>query len=176
MGRAQHREAPDFPPIQQFTGDEDRFHGFSYPHIVGDEEPNRIQFESHDERHQLIGARFHGDAAERPKGPGGSAGGQARRIAKEPTGKGIAQVAAAGQWKRTGLHGFDGRNDAGGLLVQAADGTGQDEIVGGFGEHDPFATARMDQAPRFELECHGHDPILPKMSGWRRKISVQSSL
>ena len=63
--RAEHRHAPDLAPVEQLAGDQQRLDRLADAHVVGDEEPDRIQPKGHQQRHQLVGPRLHGDPPER---------------------------------------------------------------------------------------------------------------
>ena len=145
VGRAQHRDAADLAAVEQFAGDEARLDGLADADVVGDEHAHRVELQRHHQRYELVGPGLDRDAAEAAEGAGGGPGGEARGVAQEPAGGEVAEVFAAGEAEGCGFDRFDGWEDAGDLLVEPADGAEHEEIGGGFGQHDPFAAACIDE-------------------------------
>ena len=145
VGRAQHGDAADLAAIKQLAGDEARLDGLADADVVGDEHAHRLEFQRHHQRHELVGPGLDGDAPEAAEGAGGGPGGETRGIAQQPAGGEVAEVLAAGEAEGCGFDRFDGWEDAGDLLVEPADGAKHQEVGGGFGEHDPLATAGVDE-------------------------------
>jgi hypothetical protein len=80
VGRAENAERLDLPAIEHFTGDEQSFDGFADADIVGDEHPNGIQAQGHEQRHELVRARADGHAAEGAERRGAFTEGEAGRL------------------------------------------------------------------------------------------------
>ncbi len=148
VGRAQYGETIDFASVQHFPGDERGFHGLADADVVSDEQAHGVQFQGHHEGHQLIGARLHGDAGEAAEGARGGTGGQPGGIAQKPAGSAVAEVVPGRQWKGGGFDRLDNGQDAGDLLVEAAHGPDHEQVVGGFGQHHPFAAPGAHERAR----------------------------
>ena len=143
--RAQDGDAADLAAVEQLAGDEARLDGLADADVVGDEHAHRVELQRHHQRYELVGPGLDGDAPEAAEGAGGGTGGEARGVAQQPTGGEVAEVFPAGEAEGCGFDGFDGREDAGDLLVEPADGAEHQEIGSGFGEHDPLAAACVDE-------------------------------
>ena len=145
VGRAQHGDEADLAAVEQLAGDEARLNGLADADVVGDEHAHRVELQRHHQRHELVGPGLDGDAPETAEGAAGGTGGESRGVAQGLAGGEVAEVVAAGEAEGCGFDGLDGREDAGDLLVEPADGAEHEEIGGGFGEHDPFAAAGVDE-------------------------------
>ena len=93
--RAEHGQPPDLAAVQQLAGDERRLDGLADADVVGDQQAHRVELERHHQRHELVGPRLDGDAAEAAERAGGGAGGEARRVAQELAGGEVAEVGRA---------------------------------------------------------------------------------
>lgn len=62
--RTDHGNALYLAPIEQFTGNESRFDGLADADIVGNQEPQGIELERHQQRHKLVSTRLDRDVAE----------------------------------------------------------------------------------------------------------------
>ena len=149
MRRAEHGQAPDLAAVEQFAGDDRRLDGLADADVVGDQEAHRVELERHHQRHELVGPRLDGDAPEAAEGTGGGTGGQSRRLAQEPARSEVAEVVARGQSECGGLDRLDGGQNAGDLLVETADRPRHEQFIGGLGQHDPLAAARVDEGAGF---------------------------
>ncbi|GBD17441.1 hypothetical protein HRbin26_02362 [bacterium HR26] len=83
VGRAEDGQATDLPALPEFAGDEPSFDRLAHPDVVGDEQPHRVEPESHQERHELVGARADGDPAETAERGSSLAEEQASRLPEE---------------------------------------------------------------------------------------------
>lgn len=54
----------DLTPIPKLTDDEPGFNGLPHTHVIGDEDPDRVQAQGHKKWHELILAGADGDPAE----------------------------------------------------------------------------------------------------------------
>src|SRR5690606_38372204 len=95
--RTDHGKALYLTPIEQFTGNESRFDGLADADIVGNQEPQGIELERHQQRHKLVSARLDRDVAEAAERNGSSAQFQTERIAKEKRCSLRARLARIGQ-------------------------------------------------------------------------------
>jgi len=59
------------------------------PNIVGDQQPNRVQPQGHDERHELVGPWHHGESPEGTEGDGAAAETEAGCITQQETAGGV---------------------------------------------------------------------------------------
>ena len=143
--RAQHGDAADLAAVEHLAGDEACLDGLADADVVGDEHAHRVELQRHHQRHELVGPRLDRDSAEAAERSAGGTGGEARGVAQETAGGEVAEVLAAGEAEGCGFDGLDGREDAGDLLVESADGAEHQHVGGGFGEHDPFAAAGVDE-------------------------------
>ena len=64
MGGREYGQTPRDAAIEQFPGDHARLDGLADAHVVGDQESHRIEAQSHDQRHELVGTRRNRNAAE----------------------------------------------------------------------------------------------------------------
>ncbi len=62
--RAENREPADLAPVKQFPGHEQALDRLADADVVGNQQPDRVHLQGHQERHELIGAWLHGDLAE----------------------------------------------------------------------------------------------------------------
>jgi hypothetical protein len=65
MGGREHGQAPCDAPIQQLAGDHSGFDSLADANVVRDQQPHRIEPQSHDQRHELVRARGDRYPAER---------------------------------------------------------------------------------------------------------------
>jgi hypothetical protein len=56
MGGREHGQTPRDSPIQRLAGDHPGFNGLADANTVRDQEPHRIESQSHDQRHELVRA------------------------------------------------------------------------------------------------------------------------
>ena len=71
--RAEDGEPLDLAPVEQLAGDEQRLDRLADADVVGDQQPDRVQLQRHQQRHELVRARLDGDAAEGAERPGARA-------------------------------------------------------------------------------------------------------
>ena len=70
------------------------------PDVVGDQEPDRVELQRHQERHELVRAGLDGELGERAERPGAGAEAQADRVAEQPAGVEVADPGRVGQVER----------------------------------------------------------------------------
>src|ERR1017187_8054906 len=174
--RAQHGQTADLAAIQQFAGDDRRFDGLADANVVGDQETHRIKLERHHQRHKLIRPWLDSDTTEAAKRASGGTGGQSRGFAQQLARRKIPETVAGGQLERSGLDRLDSRQDAGYLLVETTHRPRYQQIIRRLGLYHPVATSRVDEGAGIGKGRGAHVRGTPKMSGWRRTISLHSSL
>ena len=65
--RTQHAQPGDLATVEHFPRDQTSFDRLADAHVVRDEQPYGIEFERHEQRHELIRARLHREPPERTK-------------------------------------------------------------------------------------------------------------
>ena len=125
VGRAEDREAPDLAAVQQLAGDEQALDCLADADVVGNEQPDRVQLQGHQERHKLVGPWLDGDLAEGTERAGTGPEAQTDRVAEQPAGLVVAQVSRVGRGEVRGPDLLNFRIDPGDLHVGAARGAGQ---------------------------------------------------
>ena len=83
VGRADEGEALDLAPVEQFPSDQTCLDGLADANVVGDEQPNGVEPQRHEQRYQLIGARFDIEIAEAPERSRTGAEFEAKRVAQQ---------------------------------------------------------------------------------------------
>ena len=152
--RAQNRQAGDLAAVHQFAHDETGFDGLAYTHVVCDQQAHRAQPQRHQQRHQLVGARFHGNVAERTKWPAPCAQLQAQGIAQQQrrgviTGLLRVGLVECGRFYRAELEIGDERDD---VVICAPQGPQSQQLgaiaLPGVGLHHPLAPTGAHQVSR----------------------------
>ena len=81
-----------------------------------------IELERHQQRHELVGARVDGDAAERAERPGAGAEAEPQRVAQQPRAARVARRSrGSGGANVADVDGLERGEDAGDLVVGAAE-------------------------------------------------------
>ena len=86
MRRADDGEALDLAAIEQLADDQAGFNGLADADVVGDQEPDRLLAERHEQRHQLVGTWLDAEIGERAERAGAGAQLEAHGIAQEQPG------------------------------------------------------------------------------------------
>jgi hypothetical protein len=162
--------------VQKLSGNERCLNGLANAHIVGDEHADGVEFERHHQRYELIRAGFHSDSTEAAEWTGRRTRRQTGRIAQEPTRRKVAKVVFAGQGEGCGPDLFYVRKDACDLFVETSNGAQQKYLVSRFGEHNPLATARINEGAWGRERSADHGLGTPKTSACFCRIASQSSL
>ena len=175
MGRTQDAEPGDFAAIEHFARDQTGFDGFADAHVVRDEQPDRVQLQRHEERHELIRARLHGETAEGPKRAGTGAEAEAHRITQQTARNKVAEIVLSRRGEGCRSDGLQHGMDAGGFLNRSAQRPDHEEISLRFRQHDPFPPARLDESARSETHfAPPAVPRLPKTLGYWATTDAQS--
>jgi hypothetical protein len=112
MRGTEHGQPLNFPSIEKFPGDQAGLDGLADAHVIGNEKPDRVEFEGHQERDDLIGPRLHGDAAKGAERACRGTGTQADRVTQKPAGTVVSYPGWVGQVKGGRLHLFQRKPDA----------------------------------------------------------------
>ena len=96
VGRAEDREATDLATIEQFPGDQQGLDCLADADVVGDKQPDRVQLQGHQERHELIGPGLDGDLAEGPERAGTRSEAKPDRVAEQAAGLVVAELGRVG--------------------------------------------------------------------------------
>src|SRR4051794_17771280 len=110
------------------TGDEEGLDGLSDADVVGDQEPDGVHLQGHEERHELVRPRLDGDLAERSERAGTRAETEPDRVPQEAAGQMIAQLSRLGRGEVRGPDLFEVRIDPGDLHVRAAERPHDEEV------------------------------------------------
>src|SRR5688500_15157496 len=97
--RTQYCKALDVATVEQFSGYKCSLDGLANTDVVGDEQPYWVQLECHQQRHELVGARLHGDLAEAAERARATAERQHKSITKEERRIVTCLLARLGWWK-----------------------------------------------------------------------------
>ena len=98
--RADHSDRADLTAVEQLAGDQQRLHRLAEAHLIGDQQPRDALLERHQQRHQLVSARFQGQVAEAAEWPGTGAELEQQGIAHQQ-GRAL-RTALAGIWPGEG--------------------------------------------------------------------------
>jgi hypothetical protein len=83
LGGTENRQPPGLTTIEELAGDEARFDGLPNSHVVGDQQPDGIKPERHEERDELIRPGFDADPTEGAERPSARSEAQANRVTEE---------------------------------------------------------------------------------------------
>ena len=113
--------------------------------VVGDQEPDRVELQGHQERHELVGAGLDRDLAERAERAGTGAKSQANRVPEQPAGLMVAQIAGSGGGKSADwIFSSSGSIPATSTSVPPSGRTTRKSSLR-LGQDDPLAVPRLDQ-------------------------------
>jgi len=126
--RAKHRQALNFAAVKQLTRHQSGLNGLANTDIIRNQQAHRVQFEGHQQRHQLIGARLKAQPGKRAERPGAGAKAQPHSIPQQPGGAVIAYLNRVGQIKGGGGHAFQRQVNASHFIIRAAQ-RAQDEQI-----------------------------------------------
>jgi len=170
LRRAEHGDAFDLAAVEQLAGDEAGLNGLADADIVGDEQAHGIESKGHEQRCELIRPGLDGNFAERAEGTGAGAKADAQGVAEQMAGAVIAKLPRIGEIEAGGADFFQGSENAGDLVLGAAEGPHHKQFLIRTGQDHPFTAARMDQ--RADSVTHAG---LPKIQGYCATIARQSS-
>ena len=146
--RAEHGEPLRVAAVQQLASDQCGLDGLADADVVGDQQPDGIELERHQQRHELVGARLDRDATERPEGTGGGADAEPQRIAQQARAARVARRRGVRWRERRRRDGLELGEDPGDLVVGGTERTKDQQLrLLGFRENQPLASARGDERP-----------------------------
>jgi hypothetical protein len=84
-------------PVEELARDEEGLDRLADAHVVGDEQADRVQPKSHEERDELVGPWLHGDASERAERTGRRSDPEPKRFMEEPRRSVVTEVPGLGK-------------------------------------------------------------------------------
>ena len=158
VGRADDGKALDLAPVEQFPRDQACLDGLADTDVVGDEQPDGVELQRHEQGNQLIGARFDIEIAEAAERSRTGTQLEAKRVAQQQRCLLGAWRVGIGKIERRGHRhlGFERKVDERRIVFRAAERTKLEEIVARLGEDHPLAVPRPDQISRFEGDRRVH--------------------
>jgi hypothetical protein len=158
IGRAENAEVFEFTTIQQLADDEQSLDGFADANVIGDEHPNRVEPQGHEQRDKLVGARADGHAAQRTERRRAFAQREPCRLPEQVRARDVGQVAGFGRrefCRIDALFGKQAANQIGQPLVDGDDFIGragqrpeQQKIFLVARQEHPFTFAAFDDGTR----------------------------
>ena len=100
---AQHGQPGRVALLQQLGGDQAGLDGLADADVVGDQQPDRVLPQRHQQRDELVGARLDGEPGQRAERPGAGAEADPQRGAQQPGARRGARVAGVGRPNVAGL-------------------------------------------------------------------------
>lgn len=98
IGRAKDAEAFDFAAIQHLAHDQQPLDGFADANVIGDEHPDGVEAQGHEQRHKLISSRADGHTAERAELRRAFAQSEPRRLPEQVRSIDVGEVVRC--WRR----------------------------------------------------------------------------
>ena len=154
-GRAEDGEPVGLAAGEELGGDEARLDRLPDADVVGDEEPDGVELEGHQERDELVGARLDGDGAEGAERPGARPEPEADGVAQEAAGAEVAEARRVGRREPGRRDGLELREDPRDFFFRAAEGAEDEEVVLRLGKDDPFPAAGGDEG----ADGEGHEAL-----------------
>ena len=153
VGRAQHRHALDFAPVEHFAGYQCAFNRFADTYVVGNQQPHGRELHGHEQRHQLVGAGLYGDVAKAAEGASAAAQLELQGIHEQLAGRVVAGLLDGRPREGGRPHGLGLQRqvDKGLVLLSTAQGAQAQGVGGGFGQHDPFTATGRDETAGVKL-------------------------
>ena len=123
--------------------------GLADADVVGDQQPDRVLPQRHQQRDELVGAGFDGEPGQRPERPGAGPEADPQRRPQQPGARRGADVRGSGGGEGGRADLLQRREDAGDLVV-AAGQRAQDQEIGRLRlrEHHPLPAAGLDERAR----------------------------
>ena len=156
VGRAQHRHALDFAPVEHLTGYQGSFNRFADTYVVGNQQAHGRELHGHEQRHQLVGTGLHCDIAKAAERASAAAQLELQGIHQQLTGRVVTGLLDGGPRKGGGPHrlGLQRQVDKGFVLLTTAQGTQAQGIGGGLGQHYPFTATGRDETAGVKTDLH----------------------
>lgn len=151
-------EAFDLAPLQQFFDDQQRFDGLADAHVIGDQQPDRLQPQRHNERDHLIGTRSKRQLGQRTKRSRPVAKGESRGVIQQPGRADVAKIVFGRLVKmRVGrLIGLDAQRpiDACDLVIGTAERFDDQQVRIVRREYDPISPPQFDELSGLQRYSH----------------------
>lgn len=147
VGRTQHANSLNHAAVEEFAGNQRGFDGLANAHIVGNQQSNWVEPQRHDQWHELIRTRAHGQASHRPERASTAAQSKTGRIVQKPPGRRTQCAARVGY--RVGCFvqcvRLEQAMDANLVGIVAVDGAQPDHVQLVLRQDDPVALPRLHQ-------------------------------
>ena len=158
-GAAQHGQAARVALLQQLGRDQAGLDGLADADVVGDQQPDRVLPQRHQQRDELVGAGLDREPGQRPERPGAGAEADPQRRAQQPGARRGADVLRVRRREGGRADLLQRGEDAGDLVVRSAERAQHQEIGRlRLREDDPLAAAGLDERAHLErrklLRCH----------------------
>ena len=140
MRRADDGQPFDLAPVEQFAGNQPRFDGLADAHIIGNQQPDDVLAQGHEQRHELIRPRLDGQVAEAAERASPGAEPEPQGVAHEQTrglGAGFRRV-RAGKGGRFRRDRFQRQIDHGRVVLAAAQRPEGEHLVAGLRAGPPI--------------------------------------
>ena len=134
------------PAVEQLAGDHAGLDGLAHAHVVGDQQPHRVEAQRHDQRHELVRSRSDRDVAERAERRRARAQAEPGGVEQEARRRGIGDRARVGARERCRLDlPLERKKEADLLMVRPGERLQADQARRGRGQRYPITTARPNQ-------------------------------
>ena len=149
MRRTDDSQPFDLATVDKLPRDQAGLDGFADANIVGDEEPDGVQLERHEQWHQLISAWLDVEITETPKGPGAGPEFQAKRIPQEEGRFLRTRLIRVRQVKRRRHRclGLERQIDERGIVFCSAKRPKLQKIGAQLGQNDPIRVHALGPSP-----------------------------
>jgi hypothetical protein len=101
--RAEHAQPSRDAAVEQLAGNHAGFDRLAHAHVIGNQQPNLVEAQRHDQRHELVGSGGDRDVPERAERRRARAQAESRRIEQEARGRRIGDRGRVGARKRCRL-------------------------------------------------------------------------
>ena len=159
MRRADDDGPFDFAPVDHLPRDQPRFDGFSDADVVRDEKADHVGLQGHEQRHELVGARFERKIAETAERPRSGSELEAQRIPQKERRLPRPGPVGVGRRKgrRRGRLRFERQIDERCVLFASAERTKPEDVRVRAGKDDPLPPPRLYEIAGLESDRGRHD-------------------
>ena len=152
--RAEDRAALDGALREQLGRDQTGLHRLADAHVVGDQQPDDVLAQGHQQRDVLVAAGAHGDAGQRAERPGAGGETDPECGAQQGGRRAVAEVLHRGGGEGGGLDTLVGE-DTDHVRRPTAQRLEQQEVRSSAGQHHPLTSAGTDEAADGVLPAPG---------------------
>jgi hypothetical protein len=146
VGRAEHAGPADDATVEQLARDHAGLDGLADAHVVGDQQPHRLEAQGHDQRYELVRPGSDRDVPKGAERRRARAQAQSCGIEQKARCCGIGDRAWVGARERSRLDLlFERQEEADLLMVRPGERLQPDQARQGRGQRYPITTARADQ-------------------------------